>query len=163
MNLESLLWSFCAVLVMAALFLYFQRKQRISDNNTKLYLDNLAQSQGLTFSRFEFWGSGYVIGMDTAKGILCYSNNITAPVECTRINLADVASCTVINNHRDVNSNRIIDQIKLGFTFRDAHPHSSLLFYDREASLHFENELITAEKWKSIICAYIGLDQLVGK
>lgn len=162
MDLESIIMAFGALLLVAAPMLYFQRKQKNKQSKERLNLDRLGKAEGLEFSLYEFWDSGYAIGLDTSKKVLCYFTRIAGKEEYTLISLAEVGNCTVINDHRDVNENRVIDQVRLGFTFKDTRAHKSLLFYDREANLNFTNELLLAEKWKNIICSNISSSQLVG-
>ena len=145
----------------AALFLYFQRKQRNEQNKARLHVDKLGKEKGLTFSLYEFWGSGYAIGLDTSKKVLFYLYSVAGKEEYSLVNLADVERCTVINDHRNVNENRVIDQIRLSFTFKGSRAHQSLLFYDKETNLSFTNELLLAEKWKSIVCSNISTSKLV--
>ncbi|MDX5435580.1 MAG: hypothetical protein LPK03_00185 [Pontibacter sp.] len=160
MNLEIIMGLGALILIAVPIFL-FQKKQRNKQSKTKLHLDNLGKEQGLVFSLYEFWDSNYVIGLDTSKKVLCYYTCVTDKENYTLISLAEVEKCTVINDHRDVNNNRVIDQIRLSFTFKDSRANKSLLFYDREANLNFTNELILAKKWESIISSNIGSKQLV--
>jgi hypothetical protein len=161
MDPKSIIVALGSLIPIAALFLYIQRKQRNEQNKARLHLDRLGKGQGLTFSLYEFWGAGYAIGLDTSKKVLFYLHSVAGKEEHTKVNLADVAKCILINDHRNVNENRVIDQIRLNFTFKDSRAHQSLLFYDKETNLNFTNELLLAEKWKSILCSNISANKLV--
>ncbi|WP_439882742.1 hypothetical protein ACSX1A_06135 [Pontibacter sp. MBLB2868] len=161
MDLQTLLIGLGVLMFAIAPIFYFQRKHRNEQNETRIHLDRLGRAQGLSFSVYEFWGSGYAIGLDTSKKVLCYVDSVANEEKPTFINLAEVEKCTVINEHRTINDNRVIEQIKLDFTLKNSRTHQSLLFYDREANLNFTNELVLAEKWKATVNARVSSGQLV--
>lgn len=163
MDLQTFLIGLGAVLLVIAPIYIAQRKHKGEQNKTKLYLDSLGQAQGLKFSLYEFWGVGYAIGLDTSKKMLCYVDSVANEENPTFINLAEVEKCAVINEHRTINDNRVIEQIKLDFTLKNSRTHQSLLFYDREANLNFTNELVLAEKWKAALTSHFSSGQLVVK
>ncbi|MBC5992212.1 hypothetical protein [Pontibacter cellulosilyticus] len=160
MDTQSIVMAFGSLMLMAAIAIYFWQKQRINQNEAKLRFDRLGEAKGLTFSQYEFWGSGYAVGLDTSKQVLCYLTNIADKEDCTLVSIAEVVKCIVINDYRDVNGTRVIDQIRLDFTFKGSRAHKRLLFYDREINLNFTNELLVAEKWKTVITSSISSSKL---
>lgn len=147
-------------LVSLALFIvpviYIQGKQKKAETRLQEDFLRVARQQQLVISQHDLWNSRFAIGIDTDKGVLFYLKKWEEGKEELQIHLSEVASCRVNNENREVNGNRVIDLIELRFTFRGSKLREQALeFYSKEESMSLSEELLLAEKWKSIVSTSI--------
>ncbi|PRY07430.1 hypothetical protein CLV24_12379 [Pontibacter ummariensis] len=136
--------------------LYIQRGQR---QQKKKFLEDflkVTEGQQLSIRQYDSWPPYFSIGIDPVQRKLSYLKKQDQKEQTALIDLSEVASCRVVNEHRDVNGTRVIDFVALRFAFRNPRlSEQALEFYDREESMSLNEELMLAEKWQGIVNAHL--------
>ena len=152
MDLGSAIFGLLAVACFVVPVIYLQM---VKKNERKKFLKEflqLAEQEQLKISAHDFWNHSCAIGIDTNKNKLLFLKKQEGNEQKVIIDLVEVEKCSLINISRNVNDNRVVDRLGLGFTFRNGkHPENSLDFYNKEENLSINDEHTLSEKWKATI------------
>ncbi|MFT2010194.1 hypothetical protein ACMA1I_16080 [Pontibacter sp. 13R65] len=152
MDLETVIIGLLSVALFVVPIMFVQRKQKAKRLKLLQEFIGLAGQRQVNIDLHDSWDPYYTIGIDTVKKKLFYTLRNEGQEQQSFVDLAEVGACSVKNSNRDQNGEKIIDRIDLVLSSRNARQADRVLeFYNREVSLNFNNELMRAEKWKSII------------
>ncbi|TXK45895.1 hypothetical protein FVR03_11350 [Pontibacter qinzhouensis] len=153
MDVTSIIIGLAAVALFIVPILYVQHTQKAKKQKLLQDFEALAGQQKLTISQHDFWDPYYTIGIDSTQNMLFYTlRKEGQEQQQVLIDLAAISACTVRCTHREANGEKIIERVDLVFTNPNSRPaEKTLEFYNREVNLNFNNELMLAEKWKSLV------------
>jgi hypothetical protein len=153
MDFETLIIGLLAMAVFIVPIYLIQIKQKGNSGKMLAGFRAMAAQQQLHFTRLDSWNDNYAIALDEVQQKLMYMNGLEANTPYLIIDfLKEVKKCTLINEHRDINGNRVIDRIALHLTLHSGKQREQeLVFYDREQSMILSGELPLAEKWCLLI------------
>ncbi|WP_299825355.1 hypothetical protein [uncultured Pontibacter sp.] len=141
-------------LISLALFIvpimYISRKQKQVAGKAMQEFLALAGQQELSLTKYDFWNQRFALGLDEKQHKLFYFCKQADKEQVLLLDLADVKSCELVKDSREVNDNKIIDLIALRLSFRAAKPQL-LVFYQKEDNMLLGGELQLATKWSAII------------
>lgn len=156
MDLQSIIIGLASIAPLVALALYLHSKYKQNLSMKLQAFQAVAARQGLVITEQDIWDPGYAIGLDKQSMKLLYTQKIDNQEREIVLDLNEVQQCSVSNTARDVNGGKVIDNIDLIFTLRNArHSKHTLAFYNREESLNLREELRLAEKWRDIVNVHL--------
>lgn len=111
-------------------------------------LNAVAQHHGMQVSKHTFW-NGLAIGLDASKRKVLYLGMQSREIV---VDLDKATDCKLRYEYNEQNGSRIVELVSLQIRFRDRHlPEQELLFYTKEGSLAFNQELLLAREWHDLM------------
>jgi len=151
MDLSTIIIGIVALALFVVPIMYIQRVQKRKAEKQLHEFITQGEAQQLKLTKHEFWDDCYGIGLDERQQKLFYVRKFKDREQQKVVSLADMKKCSVSNLSRESNGTKVIDQIELRFTPRDAKAQDVCLeFYSREVNLMLAEELQTANKWSAI-------------
>lgn len=158
MDLESLSIGVAVIASLLVPIIVFNLKQRQKAATMLRDLNAVAQRRGMQVSRHAFW-NGLAIGLDAISNKVLYMGQQGEPL---LIDLNMVTDCKLRYDYKEQHGSRIVELVALQFNFREKHlPEQELLFYSKESSLAFNQELVLAKEWQNLLAEQLKHKQAV--
>jgi hypothetical protein len=155
MELESLVIFLIMVLIIIIPVVIINRKKKLKEKKLVQVLFDMAENKNSTINEYDNWNET-AIGIDKALQRIFFVRKTIENQITREIDLKEMEKCRFINTNRVINnketSQKIIEKLELGFTFRDVKKAELILeFYNLNYdSLSLRDEINLAGKWSEI-------------